>query len=590
LGNLEGLDKAAVGRKLAQTNGEIRALSTGLDKMVAVSLMLCLEDSAESCQTDYLRQYQQNQLSGNLDVAKDVYVLTNLYYARFYQQVDNSISYVLTNGLLVQSKPAALPELIFGMYSNQDLNGYLQELISQGRIPGFDAKRNFLYHSVLSHDRFNGGLVIIVRDASPKQQEVMKKILKLRELFDKKSLFEDLLRLPDGFRAEWDENGRLKRVVPPKSDSDEDEEFDSTSRFLETDAHVVDWNSDLREAGIETLKAPFRKGKDNLAHLEKENEEHLRAYKMLEGYSKTFEKSFGVDYDSFFRVVTTLMRLCYDRPHTAGVWDTFELSRKMKAKTGIRPKVVRKIIELLSASPELMGKHCAAIVVGNKILVNYHRLMIARLVLSESCFDEAYDLNLKGGNFEEACRKLMRGKGLTTLPDGVQIHEPMLPEQISYKLWNRLKASSQIDVVSCHDNRVIILECKEIKPARKPTRKFKRLEKLILKKFETYSAELFYKTEWVAKNLSKFERYLGGSLSSTLSIDKSKAVIFFPLIVTNRLIEIEEEAVPIITYIELKEMDFPRDLQKVDLENPNNSVEMQALGRTISVPRFATVE
>lgn len=478
--NLRDLDKAAIGRKLAQVNNDIQAISAELDKLISVPLMLCLEESAENCQIEGMRQYQQNQICDNLRTAKEVYLLTNLFYARFYGQVDNSISSALANGISVQTGAAPLPDVIFGIYANQDLNGYLRELITQGRIAGIDEKRNFLYHSILSHDRFNGGLVIILRNASLKQQESMKKILKLRELFDQKSVFEDMLSLPDGFKAEWNENGSLKRVVPPKSDLGADEEFDSATRFLETDAHVVDWNSDLREAGIETLKASPNRGKDNLAHIEKEDEEHLKAYRTLEGYSKTFEKMFGIDYDSFFHAVTSLIHLCYNKPHMVGIWDSFELSGKMKTKNNARPKVIRKIIRLLSTSPELMRTHCAAIALGNKILVNYHRLTAARLVLSENCFDEAYDLNLKGENFEKACRKLMRSKGLATFPSGVQIHEPMLPERVSYKLWNRLKGSSQIDVVSCHDNRVIVLECKEIKPAKKS----KRLEKLILEKFE----------------------------------------------------------------------------------------------------------
>jgi len=162
----------------------------------------------------------------------------------------------------------------------------------------------------------------------------------------------------------------------------------------------------------------------------------------------------------------------------------------------------------------------------------------------------------------------------------------MLPKQVSYKLWNRQKNESEIDVVSCYDNRIVVIECKEIKLAKKS----RKLRKLILKKFERYSTDHFYRTRWIAENVGKFERYVCENLSDALSIDKSKNINFFPLIVTNKHVEIEEKEVPVITYRELEEIDFPRDLRKVDLKSPDSSVEMQALGRTISVPRFATTE
>jgi hypothetical protein len=81
---------------------------------------------------------------------------------------------------------------------------------------------------------------------------------------------------------------------------------------------------------------------------------------------------------------------------------------------------------------------------------------------------------------------------------------------------------------------------------------------------------------------------VGKNLSDALSIDKSENINFLSLIVTNKHVEIEGKEVPIITYRELEDIDFPRDLRKVDLKSPDGSVEIQALVRTVSVPRFVT--
>jgi hypothetical protein len=586
LGNLRRLDKAAIGRRLAKVNSDIQAMSAKLNKSISIPLLLCLEDAMQNLQIDGARQYQQTQ-PGNIKMAKEVYLLTNMFFAKFFKDLDDSLSSISANGFSAPSEVGSLPEVISGLYTNQTLDDFLQESVSRGEIEEVDKKRNFLYDLKLSYSLFEGGLVIILRDATRKQEEVMKKILKVRDLFGKKPLFEEMLGLPDGYRAEWGEDGFLKRAIPTEGEIESlEKQIDSDLRSLETDTYVPDWNSAFMEVGAETLKLAPKKGKTNFLFIEKESREFFKAYRTMESYTETFKQLFGIDYDSFSNVIGCMIRLCYYKPHTVGIWDSFELWKKIKGKTHVRPSAIRNVIKLLSTSPELVRTGCAAIILDGKILVNFHRLTLARLVLSENCFEEACRTDLKGPIFEEACRKLMLNKGLATLPKPVDIPEPMLPKQVSYKLWNRQKNESEIDVVSCYDNRIIIIECKEIKLAKKS----RKLRKLILKKFERYSTDHFYRTKWIAENVGKFERYVSESLSDALSIDKSKSINFFPLIVTNKHVEIEEKEVPVITYRELEDIDFPRDLRKVNLKRPDGSVEIQALGRTVSVPRFVTVE
>ena len=554
-------------------------MSAKLNKSISIPLVLCLEDAMQNLQIDGARRYQQNQ-AGNIKMSKEVYLLTNMFFARFFGELDNSLSSISANGFSAPSKVGSLPEVISGLYTNQTLDDFLQERVSQGELEEVDKKRNFLYDLKLSHFLFKGGLVIILRNATRKQEEVMKQVLWLRDLFGKKSLFENMLGLPEGYRLEWGEDGTLKRAVPPEGEIESAEQIDSDLRSLETDTYVPDWNSAFMEAGAETLKLAPKKGKANFALIEKESREFFKAYRTMEDYSETFKQLFGIDYDSVSNVIGCMIRLCYDKPHMVGIWDPFELSKKIKAKTHVRPSAIRKVTKLLSTSSELARTGCAAIILDSKILLNFHRLTLARLVLSENCFEEACSTDLKGTIFEEACRKLMLNKGLATLPSPIDIPEPMLPKQVSYKLWNRQKNESEIDVVSCYDNRIVVIECKEIKLAKKS----RKLRKLILKKFERYSTDHFYRTRWIAENVGKFERYVGENLSDALSIDKSKKINFFPLIVTNKHVEIEEKEVPVITYRELEEIDFPRDLRKVYLKSPDSSVEMQALGRTVNVP------
>lgn len=301
----------------------------------------------------------------------------------------------------------------------------------------------------------------------------------------------------------------------------------------------------------------------------------------MKDYSKTFEQLFGIGYARFFNVVSEMIHLCYNNPHTIGVWDSFELSKKIIAKTKFHPKDAKRIIKLLTESPELKRSYCTTVILDNKILANFHRLNKARLVLSEHCFEESYENDLKGNVFEKACRKLMCDKGLVTLPRPVDIFEPMLPNDISYKLWNKLKNRFDIDVISCSDNRIIVIECKEIKSRKLETRKIRKLE--------NYSIEHFYKTRWIAENIGKFEKYVGRNLSDALSVDKKRVIYLFPLIVTNKPVDIKERRTPLMTYLELRETDFAKDLQIDALKKPSGFVEIQILRRKTRIPWLSVI-
>jgi hypothetical protein len=390
-----------------------------------------------------------------------------------------------------------------------------------------------------------------------------------------------MLSSPDGTKVKIDENGMPKSIWPQEMTPELFyEQIDSGAKFLETNTFVPDWNSNFRDAWLETLKSPLLKSKDNIIHLRKEEKEIFKSYGRMRNYSKTFKQLFGIDYAIFFNIVSEMIHLCYNNPHTIGVWDSFELSKKVKAKTKFHPKDIRRVIKLLSDSPELKRRYCTTIILNNKILANFHRLNKARLVLSEQCFEEAYSNDLKGKVFEESCRKLMCDKGLVTFPRPIDIFEPIIPTDISYKLWNREKNRSDFDIISCSDNRVIVIECKEIKSETK----FKRLKRRKMRLFEKYAIEHFHKTKWIADNISKFERYMGGNLSDALSVDKKRTIYLFPLIVTNKPVGIEEKRTPLITYRELQEINFKKDLQIDVLKKPSGSVEMQILGNKISIP------
>lgn len=573
------MNKEEVGRKLAQVNKEILETSSRLNKSVSIPILLCLEDAVENCQMDGLRQ---NQKGKNLKEFREMNLLFNMFFAEFYKQISESILSIKANGTSLTSEITNLPVLSFAIYADQNIRDFLQESIEQGKIEKIDKEKDIIYPTELSINRHQGGFVVILKKGSRKNRDSLEKVLALRELFSQKSLLEQMLHLPNGTQLEFDKEGVLKNSFPQEMAAESvSEEIESGSRYLETNTFVPDWNSDYRNAWLETLKSSPNKGKDNIAHLRKEEKEVFKSYVTIENYAKTFELLFGTGYACFYNIVSEMIHLCYNNPHTIGIWDAFELSKKIAVRTRFRPKDFRRIMELLSDRLELEKSNCATIILDGKILTNFHRLNAARFVLSEYCFEEAYENSLKGLVFEKACRKLMREKGLVTLPRSVDIFEPMLPADISDRLEKKPKNRSDLDVISCSDNRIIVIECKEIKSGRLDTRRRKM--------FEKYSEVHFYKTKWIAENIGKFEKYVGKNLSDALSVDRKKAIYLFPLIVTNKPVGIKERITPVMTYLELKETDFTKDLQIDAVRKPSGFVDIQILQRKTRIPYLSVI-
>lgn len=261
--NLRDLSKAEVGRKLAQVNREILDTSSKLNKSVSIPILLCLEDAVENCQLEVLKQ---NQIDKSFNTVEGMNFLINMFFAEFYRQISDSILSIIANGFLGSIEIANLPALSFGIYANQNTLDYLQELTDQGKIE----KNDVVYHTELSLNQYQGGFVIILRKGSRKHKDSLKKILPLRELFQQKSLLEQMLGLPEGTKVEFNESGMLKSILPPEMTPElSSEQIEYGSKFLETNTFVPDWNSDFTDVWLETLDLLYLKAKTTLLILRK---------------------------------------------------------------------------------------------------------------------------------------------------------------------------------------------------------------------------------------------------------------------------------------------------------------------------------
>ena len=94
--------------------------------------------------------------------------------------------------------------------------------------------------------------------------------------------------------------------------------------------------------------------------------------------------------------------------------------------------------------------------------------------------------------------------------------------------------------------------------------------------------ELYYKAKWLSFNIQKLENNL---LWDSLEIERQRPVYFFPLLVSNRLVNVEKlKASPLITFLELKELNS-NAFSSIKIQREGEK-EIKILGRTLRLIYF----
>ncbi|HJW65455.1 MAG TPA: hypothetical protein VJ507_01600 [Candidatus Bathyarchaeia archaeon] len=301
----------------------------------------------------------------------------------------------------------------------------------------------------------------------------------------------------------------------------------------------------------------------------------------MEDFPETFEKLFGVDMRVFLDVIFELECLCYKYEHCVGVWKLSNLLYvgKINEKYGI--KNTSKVIELLHNKRKAKGRDDTLFVLKDVVMTSFARLSRKRNSLLDDCFNEVYDNNLKGQAFEEACRKKLLDKGLKTIPKRVDIFESILPAEISLALWGRQKSRTDIDVLACFDNNLIVIECKE--------NKFKLPSVSEKNQFKKFLIEHFHRVSWISSNIKKFENYVGLGDWHSLAISRNQPLYLFPLLVSSTFVETDElKGAPLLTFIELEELISKEWPPKA--KGKTGEVEVKIGPRTIKLPWFSVAE
>ena len=540
--------KAEAGKKLAKLNEEIASKIPLFNSLRVIPILLCIEDLINTVEINS----EIERKIGTRLVKDENYLAMSYFINEWYQMLNFMMVEISDRGFYDSSTKIERPEINFGVSIERDyrvdLDKFLEYLRSQGLI---GKKYVIRLQERLFLNRFPGALYFIFRhDVSKKIIRNFDKILDLRNLLYMKGLLETMIYpAPEGTEVIFDENGMNIHLPEGFTPEKGYERIGLSQRMIESFIPTAYWNSSFPDVSLETLRKLVEegKGKTNLRNLQKEADEIYKAFSSMKNYPKTFKKLRGISLQSFLGIVSELIFRCYPEDHTLGIWKLPDLLKDKSLIESYGYENLKKVIELLYDSNKSKNRFDGLIILNDNVFTNFRRLSISRRDILEDCFNEVYEKNLKGKVFEAACRKMLLRKNLKTLPNSVDIFEAVLPSDISYKLWSKQKNRTDIDVIANDDNKLLVIECKDIK---------QHLLRLREKnQFKKYSVEQYCRVKWISENLPKFIKYVDANKWESLEIDLTKNVYFIPLVVSNILVDIEDsfEGAPIITFTELEE-------------------------------------
>jgi hypothetical protein len=542
------IGKEEAARRLLKVENGIRALANEINVSDGIVCLLGLEDVMENSRSSLLAQItseeRENPGIKPQKMSMDKVVLLR-YSAQQFALVNLAIAELLRSGNKGPKRLLKVPELAFFVgidYSREEALGVClkSKLLEPGdRYSGADI------HFIAGME---GIRIIIVKKADSYAVEVNESLMKLISKLMLREILRSCVKLNIELvfcKGQEIPDVKLREDITPEWIFEKE---GYTIRMLTaSDNQAFEWASDFKEVSSRNI-AILDKGitPKNRDLLEKEREEIFQGYFQFPNYEKTFMKTYGYSARSLKAIAKALESIALSRTHTVVRDDWHGLIVKIAKKANLGRASVKAILRNLTYDGSSTPEGSVIISFDHEMAYNFHRLSSGVRNRLEKCFRETYDNNMKGEAFEEKCRELLRQKGFAVFPRRIVIEEEFLPIDISIDLWGRAKKSTDLDGLANQRNLILLLECKERKPA---TERAVRIENL----FQKFSVELYHKAKWICENKSKLEQYMGEELESCLSMSRDEPSFVIPLVVCNFLVnDIRSDYSPIITYTELQ--------------------------------------
>jgi len=231
--------------------------------------------------------------------------------------------------------------------------------------------------------------------------------------------------------------------------------------------------------------------------------------------------------------------------HTVYIGNKFKLAKKLKSSTGLSNSVVDKIIASLTWRSGQKYVLAPIVMIVSQCYFSLTGVIGAIDLQLENHFSDPRYSDQLGKKFEEKCRKILSSQGFAVYPGSLELRIKYLPDDVSMRLWNRIKIGTDIDILARKNEYLYLLECKERRLSKGKETKLANL----LSKTQT---DLKYRGLWIRNNLDAFKAMVGRDWAEKL-VGGGTEFGIAPILVSNHPIEkLAEEDIPLLTIFELQ--------------------------------------
>jgi len=571
-------DKAEAMKELIRISDDIEKSFANFNTLRTIPTILCLEDAIDSLYIEYQRNVK-TETEYQPDPRQLAFVNFLIEWNQF---LDNMIVNILNKGFLDFTTKKLDIGINVGVSIEKDYRTDIENFINQLKEENCIGQKYVIRIQERGFlGRYPGAMFIILDGKTDKKIiQTLDKILELRQLMYKKGLLETMIySAPKGTEIDFNEKGTFIEYPEHFTFETAYQKLGLSHRLIESFTHITHWNSNLADQVQETLQTICKgKGKNNIDHLKLEQKEIYSTYSNLIGFPEVFEKTYGIELQTFLDIVNEFIFECYPHDNTLGVWKINDLKKSTVCKK-YKLTDVEQVVSILS-NLRKDNAFYGMFVVNETIFSSFGRLTRAALFILDNCLDTMYENDLKGKNFEDATRKMLKEKGLIVLPQSVEIFEPMVPKDIALKLWGKEKNRTDLDIIALKDDALLIVECKDTK-----------FQSSLLKqgnKFKNFVVEQYYRVQWIKNNFAKFTSYIQNECAA-LRIDLSQKLLLFPLVASNTLVNIENfEGAPLITYSELENLVSKK--WNIRDDDPSEELVIEINGRLHHLPWFTNLD
>jgi hypothetical protein len=317
---------------------------------------------------------------------------------------------------------------------------------------------------------------------------------------------------------------------------------------LNSDHSVSGWASDARQAsidGMQTIDLGID-SKENWNALLRELRETAKAFCLFTGFEESFASTHGYSVSQLSTAIESLMSMTRKTTeHTVYVGDKFKLANELKSSTGLSNSVINKVIASLTWRSGMSYVHAPIVTNGAQRYFSMTGVIGAIDLQLESHFSDPRYSDQLGKKFEEKCREILCSQGFTVYPKSLELPVKYLPDEVSMRIWNRIKTGTDIDVLARKKEYLYLFECKERKWSKGDE---KRLTNLLSKT----QTDLKYRGVWIRNNLDAFKAMVGQDWAEKL-VSGGPEFGIIPLLVSNHAIgNLAEPYVPLVTIFELQ--------------------------------------